>query len=203
MTAEELPRFRYYPDPVGGGSVEESAAVCGCCGRARGWIAAAAVYVDGTPRRVCPWCIADGSAELLWDAHFNGIHVPDGEPQAVIVVAPDGTAAAAGPAAPDGLPAPPGVLHEIARRTPSFQAWQEPEWMFHCGDACAFLGEVWGAALLEEGDEGKIAAVLAALEEVGGWERGDLDGIGPGGQPAVYLFRCLRCGAHTAYCDYT
>ncbi len=43
-----------------------------------------------------------------------------------------------------GVPAdvPQSVMDEIAHRTPGFHSWQQDHWLYHCGDGCAFLGEV-------------------------------------------------------------
>ncbi|MBA3306457.1 MAG: CbrC family protein [Thermoleophilaceae bacterium] len=63
----ELPIFKYYPDPVAGGSVEASDAACAGCKRRRGFISPSLLYAEKVPddARFCPWCIADGSATAL------------------------------------------------------------------------------------------------------------------------------------------
>lgn len=118
--SDQLPHFRYHPDPVATGSVQGSAAECAVCGRARGWAYAGPVYageeLDG---EICPWCIADGSAAAQLEAEFTDT----------------------GWGAPDDVPQP--VCQEIAQRTPGFAAWQQEHWLYHCGDGCAYLAR-WG-----------------------------------------------------------
>jgi uncharacterized protein CbrC (UPF0167 family) len=65
---------------------------------------------------LCPWCIADGRAAERFDATFTdvGVDVP--------------------------ADVPVSVLDEVAQRTLSFSAWQQDHWLYHCSDACAFLG---------------------------------------------------------------
>jgi uncharacterized protein len=73
--------------------------------------------------------------------------------------------------------------------------------MTHCGDACAFLGDA-----LEESVSSLACAELDALlhrEELQqpDWERAA--GHEPGGNPAVYHFRCLHCGTSVFALDFT
>jgi uncharacterized protein len=115
--SDELPQFRYHPDPVTMGSVVESAEVCERCGQARGFVYAGPVYAVEEVEFLCPWCIADGSAADQFDADFT---TTDGAPSDV----------------------PAAVLEEIVHRTPGFAGWQQERWMFHCADGAEFLGRV-------------------------------------------------------------
>ena len=66
-----LPTFRYHPDPVGSGSIIQSENICLCCGAARGWIYTGPVYAElDLDDAICPWCIADGSANKKFGATF-------------------------------------------------------------------------------------------------------------------------------------
>ena len=65
-----LPAFRYHPDPVRSGSVVASDDPCACCGQARGYLYAGPLYGEETEARVCPWCIADGTAHESLGAEF-------------------------------------------------------------------------------------------------------------------------------------
>jgi uncharacterized protein CbrC (UPF0167 family) len=145
--AEALPTFRYHPDPVATGSVEASDAECPCCERARGHVYVGPVYAEDELVGLCPWCIADGSAAERLGAGFADV---DGD-------------------------VPDEVRTEIGERTPSFTGWQQERWLVHCGDACAFLGRMGQAELVEA--------------------------IHPDGDLTAYRFRCLHCGAHLAYTD--
>jgi uncharacterized protein CbrC (UPF0167 family) len=117
LVANPLPTFRYHPDPVGTGSVIASDAACACCGVHRGFIYTGPVYaVDELDDALCPWCIADGSAAARFDASFTDVGVD----------------------VPADVPA--DVPDEVARHTPSFSSWQQDHWLYHCADACAFIG---------------------------------------------------------------
>jgi uncharacterized protein CbrC (UPF0167 family) len=43
---EELPSFRYHPDPIGTGSIAESGEACRCCHQARGYMYTGPVYAE-------------------------------------------------------------------------------------------------------------------------------------------------------------
>jgi len=69
---EELPDFRYHPDPVGTESIQPSNDHCRCCERLRGFIYVGPVYADDNLEdTLCPWYIADGSAHQQYDAAFT------------------------------------------------------------------------------------------------------------------------------------
>jgi uncharacterized protein len=164
---------------VSTGSVTASSTACRRCGAARGWIYTGPVYAaEELEDELCPWCIHDGSAAATFDADFTdvGFGVPDG--------------------------VPPAVLEEVSTRTPGFTGWQQEHWLYHCGDAAAFLGRAGYAEL--RGHPEALAMVRAENAELG-WSDEDLDGylraLHPDGDATAYLFRCLHCGTHVAYSD--
>jgi|1185.fasta_scaffold126200_1 uncharacterized protein CbrC (UPF0167 family) len=120
--SQQLPAFRYHPDPLGTGSVVVSSSACPCCARNRGYAYAGPIYAVEELEDLCPWCIAAGAAAKMFDARFTD----------------------AGWDAPDDVPAE--VLNEIEQRTPGFPGWQQERWMYHCRDGMAFIGLVDGAA---------------------------------------------------------
>ena len=66
-----LPTFRYHPDPLSTGSIEESENTCGCCGESRGYIYTGPVYTaEELHAPICPWCIASGAAHARFNAEF-------------------------------------------------------------------------------------------------------------------------------------
>ncbi len=117
---------------------------------------------------VCPWCIARGAAAREGAAEFTDLA---GAPEDV----------------------PEDVLEEVARRTPGFRGWQQPHWMYHCGDGAAFLGTVGWAELQDHPDA--IATLHGTMpEEL-------LPMLDKDGGLTGYLFRCRHCGEHMAYAD--
>jgi uncharacterized protein len=176
----ELPRFRYHPDPLATGCVKPAKRKCACCGRARGYI-----YIGPVPEakelseRVCPWCIADGSAAAKFDAEFT-------DPGAV----GDYGAWPAVPAA---------VAEEVSRRTPGFWTAGDGVWWTHCGDAAEFLGTVKKQGALRAGPD--YLAELRGEQNDAEW-REFLESLDKPVGPWAYLFRCRHCGRYGGYRDW-
>lgn len=69
---EPLPVFPLFRDPVGQGVIVRGEDACLACGRARGWVYTGTMYGPGDNfRKVCPWCIADGTAAAKFGCSFN------------------------------------------------------------------------------------------------------------------------------------
>ena len=182
MSDEKLPEFRYHPDPIATGSIEQSNATCVCCGRARGYIYAGPVYaVKEYDRRICPWCIADGTAHAKLDASFHD------------------EAGVGGYGDWDDVPEE--VIEEIAHRTPGFTGWQQEQWWTHCGDAAQFIGRAGHDELVDAGPQ-----AIEAIRENTGLPPGEewdefFDALDKDGSPTAYLFRCSKCGQIGGYQD--
>ena len=175
-----LPKFRYHPDPVATGSIQPYPDDCLACGRARGVKYVGPVYAEAElVDAFCPWCIADGSAANKFGAEFTDV----------------------GLGVPRDVPA--SVTDEIAHRTPGFHSWQQDHWLYHCGDGCAFLGEVGRTELDAYPD---ALETLRRESEGFGWDEREitdyLNSLAKGDSPTAYLFRCLVCGTHLAYSDF-
>lgn len=179
MTDEALPHFRYHPDPIRTGVVEASSGVCACCGQARGFVYTGPVYgEEELDDRLCPWCIADGSAAANLGASF----------------ADDWALVRAGVARE--------IVEEVNLRTPGFVSWQSEEWLSHCGDACAFHGDISKAELV--GLSGAVVGPVRQAHGMSDQEWQDLvGGYEPGGDPALYKFVCLHCGSILLGMDYS
>ena len=95
------------------------------------------------------------------------------------------------------------MVAEVAERTPGFAGWQRERWLFHCGDAAAYLGPAGWDEL--EGDDDAIAALTAQAEAMGFTDDlaeafvGSLD---VDGAATAYRFRCLHCDRSLAYADH-
>jgi uncharacterized protein CbrC (UPF0167 family) len=172
-----LPAFRYHPDPIATGSVEAEPFECACCGEHREYRYVGPIYSIHPVRKLCPWCIADGSAAAQFDVEFTGVLYP-------------------------AESVPGTVLDEVLRRTPGFIEWQAESWMFHCGDAAAYLGRAGRAELADH--DGAIATIVADLEEQGlSHEQieAHVAALHVDGDVTAQLFRCLHCSTHVAYVD--
>ena len=174
----DLPHFRYHPNPLATGEIEPGDGACLSCGLQRGYVYVGPTFAeDEIDEELCPWCVADGSAAARFDAQFTDtINVPDDVPQSVV--------------------------DEVTTRTPGFKGWQQEHWLFHCGDAAAFLGRVG-----YDGLRGHPEAVEMLVQENApfGWSQEQRENyvrhLDANGDATGYLFRCLQCGTHLAYSD--
>ena len=168
--SDSLPVFRYHPDPLATGSIVKSDATCECCQKPRGYIYASLPYGRRDVEFVCPWCIADGSANRRLGASF----VDDA------------------PLLDAGVPV--AVAEEVALRTPGYESWQQEEWMACCGDACEYHGD---ARLSDLQVLDRVA--VSRISEDTRFSVEDLEYFiehyTPKGSPAFYKFRCRHCGA--------
>ncbi len=162
---DDLPTFRFFPDPIREKAFEPGRVVCGCCGKQREWSTTRMYSAAQDEEPICPWCVADGSAVAKWGGWFNNVD-----------------------------PAIGAEAEEIRSRTPRFETWQDFEWLTCCGRPCIYVGEADAegyaerfaavAAELLASDEfewsepGRKEYLLTA-------ERGD--------SPAVYVFQCQVC----------
>jgi len=68
----ELPKFKYYPDPIATEVIVKSDNECKCCGKSRGYIYNGPAYSKENVRgQICPWCIADGSSYEKFNVKFT------------------------------------------------------------------------------------------------------------------------------------
>ncbi len=164
----QLPVYKYHPDPLSTGSVMESSALCRCCGKPRGYIYTANVYsTTELVNEICPWCIADGSAAKKFNATFvDDFFLRKGKINESIIL-------------------------EVTQRTPGFHSWQSEIWLFHCNDACAFLGEA---------SKDEVTSIVENNLVVVGGENIEKDAMNtiarqyaPKDSPAFYKFICLHC----------
>lgn len=142
----------------------------------RGFIYVGPVYAeDELDEKICPWCIADGTAAKKYDATFTD---------------EEGIGKYG-----DGQPVPEHVIEEVARRTPGFSGWQQEQWWSHCRDAGAYLGTAGHEELTALGAD----AILSIRGSTGlppgqEWEA-FFRALDKDGSPTAYVFRCTKCGA--------
>ncbi|MFP5580131.1 MAG: CbrC family protein [Acidimicrobiia bacterium] len=176
---EQIPSFRYHPDPIATGSIVASDRECEVCHRSRGFVYQGPFFAVEAVESICPWCIADGSAAAQFDGEFTDLHhigwnnVPD------------------------------ETRDEVLRRTPGFAGWQQETWMAHCDDAAMFLGRAGSGDLRRLGPDA-IDAIKSPLRD-SRWSEEDLDryidALDAEGEPTAYVFRCRRCASFLGYSD--
>jgi len=177
-----LPTFRYHPDPIATGSIEASDKTCVCCGRQRGFIYVGPAYCEqNLVECLCPWCIADGSAHIMFKVEFTDMALVGGCLRRIQL--------------------PTSVVEEIGFRTPGFAGWQAERWMACCGDAAAFVGRAGHLELRAQWS----AAVSSIQDDCGLWDGPDWEAyfraLDRDGSPTAYVFRCLHCGRYLGYSD--
>jgi uncharacterized protein CbrC (UPF0167 family) len=171
-----LPKFRYFPDPLGSGVFEKTAAgeeiMCPCCGKATEYYYTTIPYCIPNVENLCPTCIADGAAAKKYGCTFisDGEEVSSAEKQ-----------------------------KELFERTPGYIAWQEEYWLAHCDDYMEYLGNVGTKELKEAGIFDEVIAEYAAHNEYDTEDIGDY--LVAGGSMTGYLFRCLHCGTYRIWVD--
>lgn len=164
------------------GEVRTDTSSCACCGKERGHLYTGPLHgppaTDELEDRLCPWCIANGSAAERFGASFVDVSwgVPDAVPEA--------------------------VLAELNQRTPSFTGWQQEHWLYHCDDGAAYMGMADYERLTRHPHA--LQMLLHENDEFGWSEESSRTWVGSmstDGSPTAYLFRCLHCGIDLAYAD--
>lgn len=166
----KLPEFKYHPDPLKSKSVKKRAKVCICCNKEVDYIYMGSTYgPEILCEELCPWCIADGSAHKKFDATFSDDH----------------------PLVRDGIKQE--IIEEVTQRTPGYLSWQQDEWVTHCNDACAFIGDADIEILKTLTPEERGEIFRTNEIDDAGW-KDLLSYYEPRGDPAIYHFKCLHCG---------
>lgn len=165
----ELPTFRYHSDPISTGAIVEQSGQCVCCDKQTPYLYVGPAFsIHELEEKLCPWCIADGSANEKFDVEFSDRHA--------LELA--------------GLRTE--TIDLVTTRTPGFICWQQPTWLTHCDDACVFLGDATIATLQKITEEERKDLLKTGhldreeFEDIMGYYR-------PGSNPGIYHFRCLTC----------
>lgn len=175
----ELPHFKYHPDPIASETVKRQSGTCVCCEKQVEYLYVASAYsVHDLSGKLCPWCIADGSAHKKYDVSFA-----DSYPLSEAGISED-------------------IIEEVTCRTPGYISWQQEEWLSHCNDACAFLGDATPETIRNVTPEELAPLIAQHGIDQAFWEQ-LASHYQPGGQPAIYHFRCLHCGINRLGMDYT
>lgn len=162
--------FRYHPDPLKTGVFSRGEVVCECCDAPTSIFFSGPVYGESEGAVLCPACIASGRAAEKLQCCFT---IPE---------------------CCDDI-GDPDKLAELCCRTPGYEGIQQEHWLSHCGEYCAYLGQV-----SYEEMKGKIRREARET-----WherpQRFDFDHAcgSLDLQFEGYLFRCLVCGKHLLY----
>lgn len=176
----QFPQFKYHPDPLRTGSIVRSADECEVCGKPRGFLYEGGIYTEEEIEKVCPWCIADGSAHEKFDIEFVDMSAVGGD---------------------DWDEVASEIAEEVAFRTPGFSSWQGERWFTHCGDAAEFLGTMGKKELQQAGEEAVEAIRLESGYDEGEWQDYFNSMHANRGPATAYLFKCRHCGKLGGYSD--
>jgi len=166
---ETLPHFNYHPDPLKTRAIVRSDASCACCGEVRGFIYAASVYSKHElDKKLCPWCIADGSAAAKFEASFT-----DDDPLLRKGIEKS-------------------IVAEVTQRTPGYSSWQQETWLSHCDDACEFHGDASVKEVADATSEAKREWIFEPKLSETNWQN-ITSRYSPDGDPAIYKFVCRHC----------
>ncbi|MCC6431550.1 MAG: CbrC family protein [Gemmatimonadaceae bacterium] len=177
--AEALPSFRYHPDPIATGSVVASPDSCVACQRPRGFLYVGPVYTEADIEdRLCPWCIADGTAYRSFEATFTDSESIDDASDA--------------------------QRAELMERTPGFHAWQGERWLACCNEPAAFIGAFGIEEIRAQFPRLEGPLMMHIVHELGvsgGAARRILESLAREEAPTAFVFQCLHCDSTPAYVD--
>ncbi|MBF0659845.1 CbrC family protein [Psychrobacter sp. NG25] len=173
-----LPIFKYHPDPIATGAIEQTEENCECCGKSAGFRATSTIFSVHDIQTICPWCIADSSAAEKFSGSFSDSHL----------------------LLSDGIDKE--IVREVCERTPSFISWQQERWLSHCNDACEFHGGAKRSDL--EGLQNKSLDQFLADEYMTAesWSI-ILQSYNNSGDTVIYKFKCRVCGEYKFYADFS
>jgi uncharacterized protein CbrC (UPF0167 family) len=195
---EELPRFKYHPDPIKTGVIEKSDAICPCCNKARGYTYAKSIWAKEEIVNLCPWCIASGEAARKFNGSIGCSPYPSFDKAT-------GNFGSGGGEEFDPLKH--GLSKEIAEelqfRTPGYWCLQEEVWPTCCDDICAFHGEVTREHLLSLTRE-QLAELDKDTHHACEFEDNpeDIEAYEPDGRGSLYHFVCIHCGKNRYHMDF-
>ena len=183
---KDYPIFNYFANPVRTKSVIKNSTPCECCGESKEYSYIAGMEcedIDLEIRNLCLDCIASGAAANK----FNGVFTPYSS------IA--------------NRKADKNITEEIMYRTPSFNTWQDKEWLSHCKTPCIYIGQVYIGDLLKIGIYKQVRTELAKtfyylnmpmtvaqIDDllINMVEDSSLEG---------HLFKCTQCGRYKIHVD--
>jgi uncharacterized protein CbrC (UPF0167 family) len=68
---EELPFFKYHPNPIATGAITIQSTLCPVCGEKRPYTYVGPFFSVEEVEGICPWCIKNGSAAKKFDGKFQ------------------------------------------------------------------------------------------------------------------------------------
>lgn len=172
----ELPNFKYHPEPLKTGAFNnDKVVVCDCCQKETDIYYTNPFYSVAEIDYLCPGCIKSGKAAEKFDGSFQD-------------------------EASCGDVDNRECLDELCYRTPGYCGWQQEYWVSHCGDFASFIGYVGWEEIVEMGLEAEVEKNYN--EHDMGFRFEDIKAyMQNNGSMQGYLFKCLKCGEYLIYAD--
>lgn len=183
----ELPYFKYHPDPIRTGAFRfDKTVVCECCNKETSVYYSNPFYCIEDVKTLCPICISNGDAAKKFKGEFQDYLGLEG--------------ISADPEVDNTHTYKEEQIDELIYRTPGYSGWQQEQWLSHCNDFCAFVGYVGWNEIADKLDE------FVNLEADCGDLGIDIDQLSEylynGGSCQGYLFQCLHCGKYRLHFDF-
>ncbi len=170
-----IPTFKYNPDPIKLGVIKQEATICPSCGESRDYLYDGPFYSEEEVEGICPWCIADGLAADRFDGEFQDSASCESVEKKE-------------------------YIDELVHKTPGFVAWQQEQWLSHCGDFCAIV-EYVGWKEIEHLEDELAEDIEAICTDFGLTKDEFKRALKKDGNLQGYLFRCIHCNTHRLYAD--
>lgn len=172
---EDLPNFKYHPDPLSTEVIFYEKTHCPVCKKDRDYVYKGPFYSKERVKGLCPWCISDGSAAEKYDGEFCNPTDIDVDNKAFI--------------------------DELSHKTPGYYGIQQEQWLSHCDDFCAYLGTIDWDKIKELGIEKEIEKDYKKNFPDGVDFKEIKESLKNNGYIECYLFQCIHCKKYRIYTD--
>ncbi|MDR0518063.1 MAG: CbrC family protein [Fibromonadaceae bacterium] len=186
MATDNLPKFKYHPNPIETGAFKTGETVkCDCCEQETNIYYTGPFYSIDEIEALCPFCIANGKAAEKFDGDFQDscsiekILPNINEPNMVNIQ---------------------GAEEEVCKRTPGYSGWQQEVWLSHCGDLCAFIGYVGWDEIKDKLSD--FVDLETDCKKIGKMPVEELPKYLNNDSCRGYLFQCLYCKKYRLHYDY-
>jgi uncharacterized protein CbrC (UPF0167 family) len=174
---ENLPIFKYHPDPIGSGVFIPSNKCCPVCNEFVGYEYVGPFFAKDEVDGICPWCIANGKAAEKFDMSFvdeDEIELVDND----------------------------SFTEELTKKTPGFFFPQEDKWPSHCGDYCILIGDAEKADVESKFDliKSDLDQIKDSLEITESVLKADL--VRKNSPLWSALFQCAKCKIYRLVANY-
>ncbi|RFB38508.1 CbrC family protein [Brevibacillus sp. VP] len=193
---DNLPKFKYHPNAYKVSIFEQVPKQnCSVCNNETTYIYSGPFYSVDDVNNICPWCIYDGRATTDFKGVLQGaveykdkllsVSFNDETNEYMYFMGYD-----------DVELIHDDNLEELLFRTPSYIAWQEPQWLSHCNEFCSFVRYLDKSELHDMRND--LQEGVSLLKENYGLSVDQL-----GEDIGLYLFQCKKCGKYRLHSDHT